>query len=262
MRRIAVTVNGERIEEEVEPGRAADACDLRLSDALLPERGQDDGRAAGARDERDVAGREGERLGERLLVPPAHGRDHDRVRAVTRFLRDAPPDRAGQLAQRARRGRVADHREERAGQVRLDEHLDDALGGAVALGADDVLPRPGVRPGRADPHEPRRPLRHGAQRLPDDDRLGAGAADPADERPVGGDEPAVAAVRRGRPPHAHDGRERERLPRLLEPRGFSQDLGHSASPTSFRACQTRSGVTGISRLRTPACWSASTTAFT
>ena len=48
---------------------------------------------------------------------------------------------------------------------------------------------------------------------------------------------------------------------------FDEDLrtrcvGHSASPTSFSASQTLSGVSGMSMLRTPACQSASMTALT
>ncbi len=77
---------------------------------------------------------------------------------------------------------------------------------------------------------------------------------------------AVAPAGGRRPLHADDRREGERLACCGEPSGLDEHLlvprPHSARPTSFSAAHTLSGVTGISRLRTPAYASASTIAFT
>src|SRR5207344_3585057 len=86
-------------------------------------------------------------------------------------------------------------------------------------------------------------------------------ADPAGERAVRGDDRMVSSPRRGRALDPDDCRERERPSLCGEPAGLDEHV-HSARPASWSAAQTLSEVTGISRFRTPAWASASTTAFT
>src|SRR5207237_679920 len=93
---------------------------------------------------------------------------------------------------------------------------------------------------------------------------GARAADPAGEPPVRGDKRPVAALRRRGRVDPNDGGEHVRAPLGGESPCLDQHLVrfHSASPASASACHTLSGVRGMSMLRIPACWSASTTALT
>ncbi len=220
---------------EVEPRRRADAEDGLLVVPGCAEPREHGGGALGARHEPDVVGPGAERLGQELLVAVAHRRDHDRVGALDSVVLHPPADRARQLAERARRGAVAEHRQERRGQHRLDQHFDDSFRGASALHAG----------------EPRLPVRERAERLADDRRLRARAADPAGEPPVGRDDRAVALLGRRRTLDLDDGRERVRLSRLRELSRLDDDVRrvHSARPASWSAAQTFSEVTGISRLR-------------
>src|SRR5262245_31147781 len=71
----------------------------------------------------------------------------------------------------------------------------------------------------------------------------------------------VADARRGRTLHADHGREGERRPLVRQAAGFDEDV-HSARSTWFSASHTLSDVSGMSMFRTPACASASMTAFT
>ena len=107
-----------------------------------------------------------------------------------------------------------------------------------------------------------------AERLADDDGLGAAAADPALDRAVGMDDPARAGPRRRRPPDRDDRGDRERPPGRLELGGPREDRTARSSgrrprqmPFSCRIAQTFWGVIGMSMLRTPRCHSASTTAL-
>src|SRR5262249_14111360 len=112
-----------------------------------------------------------------------------------------------------------------------------------------------------DPDEPRLSVGECRERLPHDGRLGARATDPTCDPPVRAHDRMVAGPGRRRAFDTHYGRQRERSPFRRESSGFDEHV-HSARPTSFRAAQTRSGVTGISRFLTPAWASASTTALT
>src|SRR5207249_4794066 len=136
--------------------------------------------------------------------------------------------------------------------------------GRAGRGDDDISAGVAALPGGPDPDEPRLAVGERPQRLADDDRLGACAADPSDEAAVGPHDGPVAAPRRRRPADADHRGEHVRLARGRQPPRLDDDLvrPHSASPAWFSASHTRDGVTGISMLRTPACASASTTAFT
>ncbi len=67
-----------------------------------------------------------------------------------------------------------------------------------------------------------RSLRERVERLAHDRRLGAGAADPADQPPVRRHDAAVAAPGRGRPPDGDDRREHERRALGGEPAGLDE----------------------------------------
>ena len=179
----------------------------------------------------------------------AHCRHDDGVGPGLEVGRDPPADGSRELGERLCRRAVAERRKERLRQLRLDEDLDRPFRGAGALR-------------RSDPHHARFAVRQRAERLADDDRLGAGAADPTDDGAVGQDDRAVAAACGGRTLDVDDRRENERFSRRRELAGADQDFAHSAIPTAAIASHTRSGMRGISMLRTPAYASASTTAFT
>ena len=119
---------------------------------------------------------------------------------------------------------------------------------------------------RREAEQPRFAVGQGAKRLGDDGRLGAAAADPALDGSVRMDDPARAGLRRRRARNRDDGREGVRTAGLSEGGRPGQDPrgrgGHQAvSPFSLRIAQTFWGVIGMSMWRTPACQSASTTAF-
>ena len=79
------------------------------------------------------------------------------------------------------------------------DELDDAVG-AAALGRGVLR----------QAEQPRLAVGEGVERLADDDRLGARAADPALDRPVGMDDAVGTGPRRRRSGDGDDGRERER----------------------------------------------------
>src|SRR5262249_59987582 len=157
----------------------------------------------------------------------------------------APAEHARELAQRARRRRIADNGKRQRRQLGLDQDLDRALRGAATL----------------DPLAPHAAIRERREREAHDLGLRAGAADPAVQLAVSRDERAVAHACRGGSLDADDSRERKRRPLGSQTAGLDERV-HSARPTSFSACQTLSGVSGMSMLRTPACASASITALT
>ena len=106
------------------------------------------------------------------------------------------------------------------------------------------------------------------ERLPDDDRLGARAADPAFDRAVGVDDPVRTRPRGCRPGDRDDRREGERAPGLGKFGGTREQAApdrlrrvQAVTPLSRRIFQTFCGVIGMLMFRTPRCQSASTTAF-
>ncbi len=114
----------------------------------------------------------------------------------------------------------------------------------------------------------RLPVGQRVERLADDDRLGARAADPALDRPVGVDDPVRPGPGRRRPGDRNDRGKGERASGLSELRGAREQpaparlrRGQAVTPLSRRIFQTFWGVIGMSMLRTPRCHSASTTAF-
>ena len=145
-------------------------------------------------------------------------------------------------------------------------HVD--LQGAAGMAGHDELDD-AVRPaalGRTvlrEAEEPRLAVGERAERLADDDGLGAAPADPALDRAVGMDEPARAGPRRGRPADRDDGGDRERPTGGLELGGAREDavIGRQEMPFSCRIVHTFWGVIGMSMLRTPRCHRASTTAL-
>ncbi len=106
------------------------------------------------------------------------------------------------------------------------------------------------------------------ERLADDDRLGARAADPAFDRTVGMDDPVRTGPGRRRASYGDDGRKRKRLagggklccPAEEAPTGRLLPV-QAVTPASRRIFQTFCGVIGMSMFRTPRCHSASTTAL-
>ena len=137
---------------EVEPGRARTRSTASSSSPRARSSASTVGGPLRAGDEPDVAGSGAERRGEQLLVAVPHGRDDDRVRPLDAVVADPPAHGARERAERAR-GRALPHdRQERRGDDRLDQHLDDPLGGAAALHAG----------------EPRLAVGERAQRLADD----------------------------------------------------------------------------------------------
>ena len=87
------------------------------------------------------------------------------------------------------------------------------------------------------PEQPRLAVGERAERLADDDRLGAAAADPALDRAVRMDDAARAGPRRGRPPDGHDRGDRERPAGRLELGGAREDgpARSSSAPVSVDA---------------------------
>ncbi len=203
---------------EIEPRRRADAQDGLVVETRVAQRGQHRRGALRARHEPDVAGFGAEGVRERALVAVTHRRDDHGVRACDAVRLDAPADDAGQLAERAGRGALAHHGEERGGEHGLDQDLHDSFRGAFAF----------------HPGHPRLAVRKRAQRLADDRGLGARAADPAGERAVGRDDRPVAALGRRGLDHIDDGRKRigpsgrRKLSRLDDDVSWI----HSARPTS------------------------------
>src|SRR5262249_43454938 len=136
------------------------------------------------------------------------------------------------------------------------------FGSAGALSDDDVVVSVGAATSRADAQQPDLAVGERVQGLADHRGLGTRPSHPADERAVRADQRPVAPPGRGWPAHRDHGREHVLPPRLAEPAGLDQDIVHSVSPASASACQTLSGLSGMSMLRTPACQRPSITAFT
>ena len=130
----------------------------------------------------------------------------------------APADGRGELAERAGGRAVADHRQERPGDARLEQHLDGALRRARRRD-DDVGAVRVVIALRPDPHEPRLAGCERAQRLADHHGLRARSSHPAGDgcrRP--GREPdrragSTPGGGRGRPSRARTARRRPRAAR-------------------------------------------------
>ena len=78
--------------------------------------------------------------------------------------------------------------------------------------------RPSAGPVLRQPQQPGLPVHERAERLPDDDRLGAAAADPALDRAVGMDDPPRAGLGGRRPLDRHDRGDREPAPVRLQRR--------------------------------------------
>ena len=172
------------------------------------------------------------------------------------------------------RGRAGDP-QDRRGQMRFHVDLQGATGVAGHDELDDAVAAAAL--GRRRPCDRRsRRLAVGerAERLADDDGLGAAAADPALDRAVRVDdarraraEPTSAA----RPPRPWRPRTGGRLGSSSAARaksetgavtGASPRTGdYAVTPFSWRIAQTFWGVIGMSMLRTPRCHSASTTAL-
>ena len=106
---------------------------------------------------------------------------HDGVGPRAGPSRDPPADAAREVGERRGGRALAEHCEQRLGELRLDQHLDRALGraclSATTTPSGTSPAAPGGRPGRAGTAVRERP-----QRLADDGRLGARAADPARQR--------------------------------------------------------------------------------
>ena len=127
--------------------------------------------------------------------------------------------------------------------------LDHTIGAATLTG-----------PVTGQPQEPRLSVTEGAERLADDDRLGAAPADPALDAAVRMDDPARPGPGGRRTTDRDDRGDRERLPGRLE-LGCASERGRQLTPFSWRMVQTFWGVSGISMWRTPRCHKASTTAL-
>ena len=235
-----------RLGAEVEPGRRAQGRQPLVGHARLVAQPRPDDRGPGRRrDEPDVGRVAGERRGQRLLVPDALGGDDDRRRDARIEPRDVGADddplgaregvgvgdriedrdapAGGRAEADERRGdrRRAGHPQDRCRQMRFHVDLQraprmtghDQLDHAVAAAA---LARDVLR----EPEQPRLAVDERPERLADDHRLGARAADPAldravrdgrsPRRPAG---PTSAAERRPRwPPRTTGRRPRARPP--------------------------------------------------
>ena len=149
---------------------------------------------------------------------------------------DGEAQALGEVAQRARHQGGADDHKGRARQHRLDQHFDDAAGGAdavevldaiVVIDVDDlaVLGAHSDHSGLTVDQGPRRRLPHRPQR--------AAAADPTDNRAVAANDRLGAGLGRGAAVNVHHRRHRERLFFALHPRHAVDDvvrfLGHLAS---------------------------------
>ena len=131
-------------------------------------------------------------------------------------------DRGGAGDPQDRRGQMRFH-VDLQGPARMAGHdeLDDAVA-APALGRRVLR----------EPEQARLAVDERAQRLADDDGLGAAAADPALDRAVRMDDAARARPGRGRPLDRHDRGDRERPTRRLELGGAREDRhgrGHRAA---------------------------------
>ena len=204
-------------------------------------------------------------LGERLLVAVAHRRHHDRVGVRRELARDPPADRRRQRSASVRAaGPSPTTASSGAGSCGSTSTSTDSLGRAGALGDDHVVRRvarvPGgpIRTSRGSPSARARTASRttsGSEHAPPIQPWSAPSPVTRARSPrrveAGGATATTVASANG-------------LPSPASSAASHQDVGpgHSARPTSCSACQTLSEVTGISRLRTPTCARASTTAFT
>ena len=95
---------------------------------------------------------------------------------------------------------------------------------------DDAVAAPALGGGvLREPQQARLAVGEGAERLADDDGLGAAATDPALDRAVRMDDPAAPGPGRRRPPDRDDGGDRERPTGRLELGGPREDgpSGHA-----------------------------------
>ena len=237
----------------------------------LPLRGDHDVWIRGRRQARHV--RRGNHLhGIREGLRVCDGVDH----------RDREACRGTQLDERRHDRRRAHDPQEGRRQHGLHGDLQRAAGVAGHDDLHDTVPAAGVG-GRIlrDAQQARLAVGQGSQRLADDDRLRATAADPALDAAVGVDDAVRPRPGRGGPPHGHDRGHDEGPPRGRELRRPTIDAGlaagplaagalavypcvgraYDATPFSLRMAQILGGVMGMSMLRTPRCHRASTTAL-
>jgi hypothetical protein len=85
----------------------------------------------------------------------------------------------------------------------------------------------------------------GPERLADDDGLGAAAADPALDGPVGMDDPRRARPGRGRPADGDDGRQHEQVPPDSAPRRGRRSAAGGHPDSSCRIAQIFCGVIDV-----------------
>ena len=183
--------------------------------------------------------------------------------------RDAEAGRGAELDEGAGDRCRAGDPQERRREVRFHVDLQRSPGVAGHDQLDDPIAAPALgRRVLRQAKQARLAVGQRVERLADDDRLGARAADPALDRAVGVDDPVRPGPGRRRPRDRDDRRERERLAGLRELRGAREQAaparlrrGQAVTPFSRRIAQTFCGVIGMSMLRTPRCHSASTTAL-
>src|SRR4051794_4465927 len=215
-----------RLGTDIHPGRRPQRADPLVTDrCLLAKPLANDSPTRRGRDEAHVRGLTRERKADGLLVPDALARDDDIRRGVGVEPADvgrcvdafcarervgvgdrvddghSPAGRRAKRRERAGdRGRPDDP-EEWCGQMRFHVDLQRAPRVAGHDELDDAVGPPSLaRTVLRQPKEPRLAIADRPQRLADDDRLGAAAADPALDRAVGEDDAGRARPGRGRTP--------------------------------------------------------------